>query len=97
MYMLVVNPEAPTQAVVPRLLIEDLDTANPVYDACQTDRDGTPAAIAWHEQGTTNIRIGYVDVSGVLGSPVTGHPSVHTFAAALTAGAPIAVATRTNS
>lgn len=90
--ILVVNPAAPTATVTPAVLAADLDNTTPTYDACATERPGTPALIAWSEFGSTNIRIGYVDSSGVLGSPTTGHPSVLTFAAARDSTSPIAVA-----
>lgn len=89
--VLVVNPAAPSTALTPTILVDDLDLTNGVYDACPTGRTGTPAAIAWFEHGTTAIRIGYVDSSGVIGSLITGHPSALTYAAARVATSPIAV------
>lgn len=91
-YVVVVNPSAPSAAVAPYLLVEDLDSTNPVYDACPTMRTGTPAAIAWHEYATTNVRVGYVLPGGTLGSPAGGTAPVATVAAALTASSPLAVA-----
>lgn len=76
--VIVVNPATPATTVTPQILISDLSTTSPAYDACPTDRPDTPAAIAWHESGTANIRLGYVDKSGVLGSPLTGHPAIRT-------------------
>jgi hypothetical protein len=90
--VLVVNPAAPAAALTPAILTDDLSATNPVYDACPTERSATPAAIAWLEQGTTNIRLGYVDASGALGSPATGHPSVLTYAANVGAASPLSVA-----
>ena len=90
----VINPENPAVVTTAAILVDDLN-ANHVYDACPTTRTGTPAAIVWHERATTNFRLGYVDSSGVLGSPATGHPSVYRQSAsmqALRSDTPIAVA-----
>jgi hypothetical protein len=91
-YVIVVNPAAPSAAVSPVILTDDLSSADPVYDVCPTGRSATPAAITWFENGTTNIRLGYVEQSGVLGSPASGHPSVLTYAAVRIASTPLAVA-----
>lgn len=93
-YVIVVNPASPSDSVVPVLLVDDLDSANPVYDACATGRVDTPAAIAWKEFGTTSVRIGYVDDSGVLGTALTGHPTVLTYPGDMSATSPIAIAFR---
>ena len=90
--IIVVNPAAPAASVTPAILVDDLDSTNSMYDACQTLRTGTPAAIAWFEHATTSIRFGFVDASGVLGGPVTGHPSILTFSAGRLAASPLAVA-----
>lgn len=90
--VVVVNPAAPSATVAPVVLVDDLDATNPVYDACATARADAPAAIAWKEHGTSNVRIGYVDDSGVLGSPLTGHPSVITYPGDMLATSPLAVA-----
>lgn len=92
LYVVVVNPLAPSAAVTPLLLTNDLDGTDAIYDACPTSRTSTPSAIAWFESGSTKIRIGYVDGSGVLGTPLLGHPSVITYAASRLAGSPIALA-----
>lgn len=91
-FVAVCNPSRPSAPVTPRLLVEDLNASNPVYDACPTNRTGSPALMVWAEFATTNIRVGYVDASGVLGSPVTGHPSVVREAVALAAASPVACA-----
>lgn len=91
LYVLVVNPSSPGSAVTASVLTGDLDATDPVYDACATARAGQPAAIAWFESGTTSIRIGYVAASGVLGTPLSGEPSIITYAAARLAGSPIAL------
>ncbi len=89
---IVVNPSTPSADVTPITLISDLRTDNPVYDACPTTRDGTPALIAWHEHGSSNLRVGYVTGGALLGSPGNGHPSVATVASLLTIATPLAVA-----
>ncbi len=90
--LLIVNPATPSADLTPSIIIEDLDTTNPVYDACPTERAGTPAAIAWHEHATTNIRVGYADAGGMLGSPASGYPSVARFTVTLLATSPIGLA-----
>lgn len=89
---IVVNPDNPSVAVTPVITVDDINQTNPVYDACATLRTGTPALMVWAEHGTTNYRLGYVDASGALGSPVTGHPATVTVAAKLGATSPIACA-----
>lgn len=90
--VLVVNPAAPSAVVAPVLLTDDLSTTNSVYDACPTGRAAGASAIVWAETGSTNIRIGYVDQSGVLGSPLSGHPAVLTYVAARNAATPLSLA-----
>ena len=90
----VINPVAPSAAATPLLLVDDFNGSNPSYDVCATDRSGTPTLIAWAVQGTTNYRVGFVDASGVLGGPTTGHPSAYYANVTLTAGSPISVAYR---
>lgn len=92
--VMTVNPATPSASVTASTLIEDLSSSNPVFDACPTTRTGTPALIAWHEHATTDVRIGYVDASGVLGSPTTGHPSVARLSPTVVSTTPIAVAYR---
>lgn len=92
LYAIVVNPAMPEDAVTPVLVADDVSTTNPVYDVCPTERTGTPAAIAWNERGTTNLRVGYVDSSGDLGTPLNGLPSMLTDAVGLAADSPLALA-----
>lgn len=94
--VLVVNPASPGSAVTPTVLIDDLDSTQSMYDATRTARSGTPAAIAWFEAGTTAIRLGYVDQSGVLGTLLLGHPSALTFAASRSATSPLGLAFEDN-
>jgi len=90
--VIVVNPMAPGAAPAPTTLISDLDPASPVYDSCPTQRTGTPAAIAWMRAGGSAIRLGYVDQSGVIGTPITGHPSAVEFDAVRLPSSPLSVA-----
>lgn len=73
---LVINTATPTADVSEAIVITDLDTTSPVYDAVPTAREGSPGLVAWHEYDTNNIRVGYLTAGGVLGSPGNGHPSV---------------------
>lgn len=88
--VIVVNPSNPSVAVTPAILADDLNQTNPVYDACATPRTGTPALMVWSEHGTTNYRVGYIDASGVLGGPLTGHPTTATVLGELKSTTPIA-------
>jgi hypothetical protein len=92
--VIVVSPLAPGNAVTPVQLLDSLSTTTSVYDACPTLRTGTPAAIAWATNTAGQIGVGYVDQSGVVGSPLIGHPSVLFAAVTLLAGSPIAVSHR---
>lgn len=89
---LVINPADPTASVAPVIVIDDLDPTQPMYDAVPTSRTGTPGAVAWFEFGSTNIRLGYITGGAVLGSPLTGHPSVLTYVANRGATSPLAIA-----
>lgn len=90
--VIAVSPIAPTAAVTPIQLTPDLAGADPIYDVTPTTRTDTPSVIAWAENGTGNVRLGYVDQSGIISSPVLGDPPSITFAASRTAGTPIGVA-----
>lgn len=92
----VLNPASITGTVTAAVLVNDLEDSNPSYDAVPTNRTGTPALMAWIRDAS-GIRIGYVDASGVLGSPVTGHPSVFDGAAGITVTGPIACAYDTDA
>lgn len=85
------NPSAPGAAVTPATLVSDLSATNPVYDAEATTYAGTPAIMAWAENGTTNVRIGFVDASGILGGPATSLPLVYREAADLSSTSPISI------
>ncbi len=87
----VVNPTIPSAAVTAQIMVSDLDATYQNFDIVSTDRTGTPACIAWLENTTTDFRIGYVDVSGQLGSPATGHPSVLRVTPNMIVGSAIAV------
>jgi hypothetical protein len=76
LWVVVVNPLAPSASVTPAILTDDLDPTSPTYDACPTTRINSPALIVWCERGTSSFRLGYVDRSGILGGPLNGNPSV---------------------
>lgn len=88
----VINPSTPTAAPTTSVLVDDLEDAHPVYDACSTTRTGSPALMIWHVDGGRDLKLGFVDKSGVLGSPGTGHPSVTLVAASLADSSPLACA-----
>lgn len=89
-WCVVVNPDDYlSSSIAAVVLTDDLAPANPSYDIAPTPRAGTPAAITWARNGG-GYRTGYVDTSGVLGSPATGHPTVATWADAVSG--PVAVA-----
>jgi hypothetical protein len=90
MMVLVIDPTSPATAVIPAVITDDLDPTNPAFDACQTNRLDTPALLAWHEALSDNIRVGYVASAGVLGGPLSGHPSVFRLSGALDPVAPFA-------
>jgi hypothetical protein len=91
----VVNPSLPASVPVPIILIEDLSTANPAFDACPVvaailaDR---PALMAWRT--ATGFRVAYVMPSGVLGSAVAGVPGPADYVAVAAIGIAVAVEAR---
>lgn len=91
----VVNPATPTAPPVVAALTADLDGTKPFYDAISTvDGDQgsivrRPGLIAWAQAGG-GWRVGWIDPSGVLGSPASGLSSVATYADILSG--PLAVA-----
>ena len=89
--VVICNPSTPGAAVAPTILISDLDATNPVYDAEATTHAGTPAIMAWVENGTTNARIAFIDASGVIGGPATHLPLAYTETADLIATSPISI------
>lgn len=95
-YCAVINPATPLATVTPAILTDDLNGAQPGYDAVPTTRTNEPALIAWSRLGG-GYRIGYVDASGVLGSPLTGHPSVLTNAAVTVGLGPVVNITGTTA
>jgi hypothetical protein len=82
LYIIVVNP-ATSAAGAAAIFTDDLDGANPSFDAegLPADAgDGTsPGVIAWVTTGG-GYRIAYVHPSGVIGSPATGLPTAAAFA-----------------
>lgn len=89
---IVINTSTPTADVSEVVVATDLSSSEPVYDAVPTTREGTPALMAWHEHGTTNVRVAYVTAAGELGSPGNGHASAGRVTAGLVAGSPLACA-----
>lgn len=80
----VINTATPAIAPVVSTLVSDLSATNPSYDASSEQfPTSLPGLIAWALDGG-GWRIGYIDPSGVLGSPLTGFPSVASFADAIT-------------
>ncbi len=88
----VINTAAPTATIGETIVVTDLSSTGGMYDAVPTARTGTPALLAWHEHATTNIRVGYVTASGILGAPGNGHPSVGRINGSMSATSPIACA-----
>lgn len=90
-----VNPASPATAPVVSVLADDLDGTKPFYDAVEATLAPSsafgvrPGLIAWAQFGG-GFRVGYIDPSGVIGSPLYGLPSAATFADILTG--PIAIA-----
>lgn len=92
LYCVVVNPTTPSNAVTPLLVSADLSGVDPFYDVAPTLRTDTPAVIAWCDAASAGIRVGYMDQSGAISSPLFGDPSSITFPAARAAGNPMSVA-----
>lgn len=77
---IVVDPSAPNaydKVAFPRIIVSDLVTTVPNFDAVFTNDENSgglaAAAITWNATG--GVRVGWLDPSGVIGSPVTGWPS----------------------
>lgn len=83
-YSVVVNPNAPGTTPAPAIMVDDLNTTHPNYDACPTNRTNDPALIAW--VSTTGWRVAYVAPDGALGSPVNGYPAAATYADSVDGG-----------
>lgn len=78
-YVLVVNPVTPTVFNPPQVLVSELYGALPLYDACPTTFNADlPGLIVFVTPtgGGYTYKLGYISPSGVLGSPLTGLPSV---------------------
>jgi hypothetical protein len=76
-WVAVINPASPLTTPTPAILVDNLSTTNPRFDAT----DGgplypsiKPAVIAWVDS-VSGYRVGYVHPSGVIGSPITGLPT----------------------
>jgi hypothetical protein len=72
-----VDPYEPTTVIVPAPLAECTPSILGIYDAEPTTLFGDSSILLWRSDANT-YRLGYVDPSGVLGSPVNGYPSVIT-------------------
>lgn len=94
LFVVVLDPAVPTDTPAPISLTDDLDPANPVYDACSTLRPNTPALVVWCQETGSRFRIAYITQSGVRGSPLTGDPVSITHAASRDAVTPLAIAHR---
>jgi hypothetical protein len=97
--VIVIDPTQPhtyDTTQYPRVIIDDLVTTAPGYDAAFVGEEHAEAraaaAITWNALG--GVRVGWIDPSGVLGSPVTGwtSPATITPAATVTCGPTLAVA-----
>lgn len=101
-YAMVVNPTTPLIFNTPQILVSELNGATPIYDACPTAYNADlPGLIAW--SSPTGFKVGYISPAGILGSPLTGLPSVGSdtqtttaaigcaWTATATAGAPVVV------
>lgn len=91
-YSVVVNPSAPSVTPTPAIMIDDLSTTVPHYDAGPTIRTDTPGVIAWVT--AVGWCIAYVAATGALGSPVTGFPAAGTFADLVESGIAVDYNTR---
>lgn len=94
LFVVVVDPAVPTATPTPLSLADDLDPANPVYDACSTSMPSTPAVVVWCQDSGSAFRIAYITESGARGGPLTGDPTSISYAAARDAVTPIAIAHR---
>lgn len=90
-YVAVMNPASYLSPPAVSLLADGVDVAKPGYDVAATARPGAPALTAWPVAGGDQVRLSYVDGSGVLGSPVTGHPTGVTMSIPGLDGAPVGV------
>lgn len=88
--IVVVNPTNYLETLTPALLTDGVHLTAPGYDVAPTARTGSPAVMVWPTPAG-DLRISYVDSSGVLGSPVTGHPTGITVVGFCPAGAPVGV------
>lgn len=78
--IVVINPVSPATTPVVNTLTADLNASTPFFDACSSIAAPNgiiairPGLIAWSVTG--GIRVGYLSAAGVLGSGLTGLPSV---------------------
>lgn len=75
-WVAVIDSANPMLSVTPVQLTTDLNNSAIGFDACPTQGvAGDPSCIAWVTDGFQTMRVGYVAVSGVLGSAATGLPA----------------------
>lgn len=94
-YDVVVDPANVTGMPAATVLVDNLSSTLPQYDACFASASspnylGAGGLIAWNLNGG-GYEVGYVTESGQIGSTLTGFPSAAQFPAVVTTG-PIAVA-----
>lgn len=92
----IVNPATPATTPTVGTLTADLDATKPFYDAAtaiQSPAGVRPGVVVWAQNGG-GWRIGFLDPSGSLGSPVNGFPSVFTYADILTGPISVVYSTR---
>ncbi len=81
-YVSIVNTADPTTVSAPAILVGDLSSANPAFDAISCGGvaypDIRPGLIAWAREGG-GFRVGYIHPAGALGSPLYGLPTVVTY------------------
>jgi hypothetical protein len=88
----VINPALPASTPTPIILLEDLSTTSPAFDACPVAAAvlaDQPAIMSWRT--ALGFRVAYVMPSGVLGSSVLGVPGPADYAATSAVGIAISI------
>lgn len=73
-WITVINPDEPSATLVPSILTDNINATYQAFDV-SLGQGGERTLISWYSD-TDKLRIGFIHQSGVLGSPVTGLPSV---------------------
>lgn len=89
--IIVINPASYLGPVTVAVLADGVTSTAPCFDVDATTRPGEPAIMVWPTVGG-GVRVAYVDASGVIGSPVTGHPTSVEISTVALNGGPVAVA-----